>query len=278
MNRFLWSIRMKVLIVFAHPEPKSFNGALKDTAVSTLKEQGHEVQVTDLYQLRWRPELGLEDFVGERLDPDFLDLSAEQEHMFGASTKPPPDVYAEQQKVLWCDLIIFQYPMWWFGMPAILKGWVERVYAYGFAYGRGEHSDRHWGDRYGQGLMAGKRAMLVVTTGGWATHYEPRGVNGPIEDLLFPIHHGILYYPGFQVLPPFVTYRIGRGQVDETKYSKIVEDLGKRIDDLWTTKPIPFRPQNAGDYEIPALTLRDELAPGEAGFAVHVNMADISDG
>ena len=82
---------MKVLIVFAHPEPKSFNGALKDHAVATLTKFGHEVRVSDLYQMQWRSDLGLDDFTGERLNPDFLDLSAEQEHMF-ATSKPTPDV------------------------------------------------------------------------------------------------------------------------------------------------------------------------------------------
>jgi putative NADPH-quinone reductase len=80
-------------------------------------------------------------------------------------------------------------------MPAILKGWVDRVYAYGFAYGVGEHSDQRWGDRFGEGTLVGKRAMLIVTTGGWEEHYSARGVNGPIDDLLFPVNHGVLYYP-----------------------------------------------------------------------------------
>lgn len=90
---------------------------------------------------------------------------------------------------------------------ASLKGWIDRVYAYGFAYGVGEHSDHRWGDRYGEGTLSGKRAMLIVTAGGWEQHYSPRGINGPIDDLLFPINHGILHYPGYDVLPPFVTYR-----------------------------------------------------------------------
>ena len=44
--------------------------------------------------------------------------------------------------------------------------------------------------------------MLIVTAGGWAEHYSPRGINGPIDDILFPIQHGMLFYPGFEVLPP----------------------------------------------------------------------------
>ena len=157
-------------------------------------------------------------------------------------------------------------------MPAILKGWVERVYACGFAYGVGEYSDARWGDSCGEGTLAGKRAMLIVTAGGWESHYSPRGVNGPIDDILFPIQHGILYYPGFDVLPPFVIYRTSR--MDEARFLTTCEALGQRLDDLWKTAPIPYRPQNAGAYEIPELTLRADLAPDQVGFAAHVARTD----
>ena len=134
---------------------------------------------------------------------------------------------------------------------------MERVFAYGFAYGVGEHSDSRWGDRYGEGTLAGKRAMLVVTMGGWDSHYRPRGVNGPIDDILFPIHHGVLYYPGYDVLPPFLVYRTGR--IDETRYAQTRDALGERLDALAQTPPIAFRRQNGGAYEIPALTLREDV-------------------
>ena len=65
------------------------------------------------------------------------------------------DIETEQAQLRWADALILQFPMWWFSMPAIMKGWVERVYAYGFGYGVGEHSETHWGDRYGEGMMAG---------------------------------------------------------------------------------------------------------------------------
>lgn len=178
------------------------------------------------------------------------------------------DITREQDKLRWADAVILQFPLWWFSMPAILKGWVERVYAYGFAYGVGEHSDIHWGDRYGEGTLVDKRAMLVVTTGGWASHYAPRGINGAIDDILFPIQHGIFFYPGFDVLPPHVIYRTG--QIDDAGFEQVRQALGQRLDDLWTTAPIPFRKQNGGDYLVPALTLRPELAPGKSGFDIHV--------
>lgn len=182
------------------------------------------------------------------------------------------DVKAEIDKLLWADVLILQFPLWWFGMPAILKGWVDRVFAYGFAYGVGEHSDLRWGDRYGEGRLAGKRAMLIVTAGGWAEHYAPRGANGPIEDLLFPINHGVLYYPGYEVLPPFVAYRVDR--FDEAAFEPVADSLRERMRTLATTEPIPYRTQNGGDYLIPSMQLRPGLGdPAASGFALHLKSA-----
>lgn len=262
---------MNVLLVFAHPDPRSLNGALRDVAVRELEAQGHEVQVSDLYADGWKSEVDHADF--PLLPPDArLKIPAASRQGFDAHALTP-DVIAEQQKLLWADVLILQFPLWWYTMPAILKGWVDRVFANGFAYGVGEHSDRHWGDRYGEGTLAGKRAMLMVTAGGWADHYAPRGVNGPIDDLLFPINHGILYYPGYDVLPPFVVYSADR--LKEADFEPVAERLRERMRTLATTPPIPYRRQNGGDYAIPSLLLRPGLEqPGTTGFALHTNSAD----
>ncbi|WP_416260682.1 NAD(P)H-dependent oxidoreductase [Gibbsiella quercinecans] len=257
---------MNVLIVYAHPEPTSLNGSLKDFAVRHLAAAGHQVQVSDLYAMGWKAVLDASDDAakpaGEPVKPD---LDSKRAYERGTQS---PDISAEQEKLRQADAVILQFPLWWFSMPAILKGWVERVYAYGFAYGVGKHSDSHWGDRYGEGSMQGKRAMLLVTAGGWESHYGPRGVNGPIDDLLFPIQHGTLFYPGFDVLPPFVVYRTGR--MDAARFEQVSAQLGQRLDNLWSTPPLPFRPQNGGAYTIPELTLREEIAPGQTGLPIHL--------
>lgn len=257
---------MNVLIVYAHPEPQSLNGSLKDFSVKRLEEAGHTVQVSDLYAMNWKAPLDAHDSL-ERQAGERFDASRESKHAY-ANGLQSKDIEREQEKLKWADAVILQFPLWWFSMPAILKGWVERVYAYGFAYGVGEHSDARWGERYGEGMFAGKRAMLVVTTGGWESHYSARGINGPMNDVLFPIQHGILYYPGFDVLPPFVIHRTSR--IDAAKYAEVSDALGQRLDALWTTAPIPFRPQNDGAYSIPDLTLRADIAPDRVGFAAHV--------
>lgn len=262
---------MKILLVFAHPEPRSLNGALRDVAVAELQRLGHEVQVSDLYAMGWKPVVDRADFPALGSD-ERLVVSAGSKAAFEAD-ELTPDVQGEIDKLRWADVLILQFPLWWFTMPAILKGWVDRVYACGFAYGVGEHSDKRWGDRYGEGNLAGKRAMLIVTTGGWGTHYGARGVNGPIDDLLFPIHHGILFYPGYDVLPPFVVYQTGR--IDEPRFEATAEQLRERLRMLASTPPIPYRRQNGGDYLIPSMELRPGLgAPGRTGFALHLRDED----
>ena len=259
---------MKVLLAFAHPEPRSLNGALRDVAVAELKAQGHEVRVSDLYADGWKSEVDRADFPTLMPDARLKPVAASRDGF--AMDALTPDVKAEQEKLLWADALILQFPLWWFAMPAILKGWVDRVFAYGFAYGVGEHSDKRWGDRYGEGVFAGKRAMLIVTAGGWEPHYAARGINGPIDDLLFPINHGILYYPGYDVLPPFVAYGVDR--LDENAFAAVAGRLRERMRTLATTPSIPYRRQNAGDYLIPSMQLRPGLGdPGKTGFALHMD-------
>ncbi|APG16383.1 NAD(P)H-dependent oxidoreductase [Kosakonia radicincitans] len=256
---------MNVLIVYAHPQPHSLNGALKDFAVQHLENAGHQVEVSDLYAMQWKSQLDADDSSSPPVG-DFYHPSSDSKQAFELGTQAD-DIAREQAKLQRADAVIFQFPLWWFSMPAIMKGWVDRVYACGFAYGVGEHSDTHWGDRYGEGSLAGKRAMLLVTTGGWESHYAPRGINGPINDLLFPIQHGILFYPGFEVLPPLVFYRSNR--MDETRFTECCTALAQRLDTLWSAEPLAFRRQNGGDYLIPQLTLHPDIAPGESGLSIH---------
>ena len=259
---------MKVFLVYAHPEQRSLNGALRDVAVDELEVLGHEVRVSDLYAVGWKSEVDRADFPHLDQEARLKVAAASSEAFVGdALTR---DVKDEQQKLLWADAVILQFPLWWFSMPAILKGWVDRVYAYGFGYGVGEHSEKRWGDRYGEGRLAGKRAMLIVTAGGWPEHYSARGVNGPIDDLLFPINHGILYYPGFDVVPPFVVYRADR--MSEAEFEATSMRLRERMRTLVATAPIPYRRQNGGDYVIPAMELRPRLeTDGASGFSLHLN-------
>ncbi|MDJ0362498.1 NAD(P)H-dependent oxidoreductase [Rhodococcus sp. H29-C3] len=257
---------MRTLIVYAHPEPTSLNGSLKDLAVTTLEGAGHEVRVSDLYAMRWKAVVDGDDFGVHASNPLQIARSSGQAFDSGALT---PDVIAEQEKLLWAETIIFQFPLWWYSMPAILKGWVDRVFSFHFAYGVGEHSDTKYGERFGEGALTGRRALLSVTTGGPQSHYSARGINGPIDDLLFPFQHGILYYPGIEVLPPFVVYGADRMSSDE--YPGLADKFTEKLLTLESTDPIAFRPQNFGDYDIPSLRVKDGLeSNGRTGFGLHI--------
>ena len=226
---------MQVLIVYAHPEPKSFNGAMKDLAVETLQAAGHEVAVSDLYAMGFNPVTGPADFGGERADPAFLSIAAEQTRAFATGTLAP-DIVAEQEKLKRADLLILQFPIWWFGMPAIMKGWADRVFARGFAYVGGR--------KYDTGLLRGKTAMVAATTGTSADTYAPDGIDGDILNVLWPVHNGLLRYCGFDVLAPFVAYMPGR--VGDTGRAQYIEDYRRRLLELETAPRLFFHP--AEDY------------------------------
>ena len=256
---------MNILIVYAHPEPKSLNGALKDLAVRHLTARDHKVQISDLYAMAWKAVADGDDFLNQDAGQRLFYARASSGAFAGGSQSP--DIAAEQDKLRWADAVIFQFPMWWFSMPAILKGWIERVYAYGFGYGVGVHDGEHWGDRYGEGALLGRRAMLSVTMGGRAPHYTDRGVNGALDDLLFPIQHGILFYPGMTVLPPFATYLADR--LDIQQWPSIAAAFQARLDGLFTDEPIPFRRQNGGHYDTQQV-LKPGLGHGASGTRIHL--------
>lgn len=249
---------MKVLIVYAHPEPDSLTGALKDVAVEQLRADGHEVRVSDLYAMGWKAHADAADF-GPVEETNFM-LASGEAFMNGTLSD---DIRAEQEKLLWADTVLLHFPLWWFAMPAILKGWVDRVFTCGFAYGAGSAVPR-----YGDGVLAGRRAMLVVAVGGREPAYSDRGINGPTADLLFPIHHGILYYPGMDVLPPFVVH--GAIRVDDERFEQLAIDLRKRLAELDTAEPIRYRRQAGGDYDRSLRLEPGREEPGATGFGLHI--------
>lgn len=254
------SDKKKIFIIYAHPEPRSLNGALKDFAVTTLQSQGHEVKVSDLYAMKWRAEADGRDFP-QRDPSERLVYNAASRDAFINGTQAP-EITAEQEKLMWADAVIMQFPLWWYGMPAILKGWVDRVYARRFAYGVGNKGYT----RFGEGNLKGKRAMLAVTAGPEQEHYAPRAVHGFIDDLLFPITHGILYYPGMDVLPSCVFFKAAA--VPPDGFDAVAAQYRARLETLFTAAPIPFRPQNGGDYD-ENFQLKPGLEGSKTGLAIH---------
>jgi NAD(P)H dehydrogenase (quinone) len=210
---------MNVLIVYAHPEEKSFNAAMKNIAQKVLESQGHQVQISDLYKMNFKAVADRSDFLGV-LDSDFFNYIKEQFHASKTQTFAK-DIEDEQNKIRWADFILFQFPLWWTDAPAILKGWFDRVFAYKFAYGPG---------RYEEGLLKGKKAMLSITTGGGPEEYGEDARKGPIMERLFSIHHEKLFYCGMDVLTPFVAWG-PQGKTPEER-ERLLCDYAKRMEEL----------------------------------------------
>ncbi|MDR4893199.1 MULTISPECIES: NAD(P)H-dependent oxidoreductase [unclassified Chryseobacterium] len=162
---------MRHLIIYAHPNDNSLNHNLLNTVVETLQSRNQEVIVRDLYTIGFDPVLSLADMQEQRLGKVSDDIKIEQEH------------------ISWAEQITFIYPIWWTGLPAIMKGYIDRVFSYGFAY------------RYDQGiqkgLLKGKKTVILNTHGKSHEEYEKAGMD---KALTLTSDHGIFMYSGLEII------------------------------------------------------------------------------
>jgi NAD(P)H dehydrogenase (quinone) len=220
---------MNVLIVYAHPEPNSFTAAMKDEATQALTAAGHSVEVSDLYAEGFNPVAGRHDFIAAANEERFH-YQSEQLHaakMGGYS----PELAREQARLNRADFLVFIFPIWWGGMPAIVKGWFDRVCAYGVAYADGR--------RYDKGFYLGRRALIGLSTGGTQQRFTDGDAYGDIARVLYPINRCMLQYLGLEVLDPFVAYAAPRvEQKDRESYlaawkAQLIDAVG---DAAWQQK------------------------------------------
>jgi NAD(P)H dehydrogenase (quinone) len=148
---------MKVLIIYAHPNPKSFNHALLESFTDGLKEKEHSFETVDLYDVKFDPCTKIEDLVQFR------------------GGQMPREVLEQQEKVRSADGLVFIFPRWDWTYPAILKGWIQRVFTFGFAYKVSEKGV--------EGLLHHDKALLINTTGGSEEYYKTTGLIGAFEKI-----------------------------------------------------------------------------------------------
>ena len=220
---------MKVLIVHAHPEPSSFNAALTQAAKDALRNAGHEVVVSDLYAEEFQACAGRNDFVGSA-DGQRFHYQSEQARA-AATCNFAPDLSREHERVLAADLLVLQFPLWWGGPPAILKGWIDRVLAYGIAYVDGR--------RFKTGVFKGRRAIISVTTGGTPERFRPEDAYGNVEQVLWPLRRLVLEYMGYEVEEPFVSFGVPR--VDAAKRAAYLAAWRDRILDVAAKPAVDLR-------------------------------------
>jgi NAD(P)H dehydrogenase (quinone) len=217
---------MRVLLVHAHPEPASFTTALRDIAREELRAAGHVIAESDLYAMRFDPVGGPHDVV-TRLDPVRFGYQAEQRHAaMGGGFDPVLE--AEMAKLHDAELLVLTFPLWWFSVPAILKGWVDRVFAFGRVYGPGAS--------YATAPWRGKRALCAITTGAPAAAYQDDGRNGDLMRVLHHVQFGMLHFIGCDVLPPFAAF--GAARVDDAARAALLDAWRARLRTIEATAPV----------------------------------------
>lgn len=146
---------MNVLVVYAHPHPESFNHAVLERFVEGLQSKKHEVEILDLYAQGFNPLLSA------------ADLASLQ------AGETPADIQSQQAKVAWAEGLTFIFPIWWSSMPAVLKGWIDRVFSLGFAYAFKEDGP--------VGLLQQQKALLITTAGGDQAFFDHSGIQKAIQ-------------------------------------------------------------------------------------------------
>lgn len=237
---------MNVLIVLAHPEPASFNHALAERAADTLRGKGHAVELRDLFAEGFRAIASREDFTTPA-DADRFIYQAEQRHAIGTGTVAD-DLAEHMRLVERCDLVIFQAPIWWFSVPAILKGWFDRVLMSGWAYGGGR-----W---FETAPLYGRKALLSLTSGAGPDRWGADNLFGDPDWIFHALTVGTLNFCGFEVLQHHIVH--GPRRMDDEERRKVLDDWARRLERIEGETPLPFR--RASDFANPAY--RSDLKAG----------------
>ncbi|KNX38610.1 NAD(P)H-dependent oxidoreductase [Luteipulveratus halotolerans] len=252
MHRFLW--------ISAHPDPQSLTASLRRDAVKHLADGGHEVVESDLYAMGWDPVLSDADL--GPVEPGPLVARQKAATLGGTLSE---DIRIEQDKLRAADTVMLQFPLWWYGVPAIMKGWFDRVLTSGFAFWLRDPATGRV-RKYGDGGLVGRRVLTVVAAGDRETALGARGISGHVEDVLWPVLHGTVHYTGMEPLRPHLIASSDR--VDGTSYDAERARLVARLDGLDGESPIPFRTLASGEYDEQS-RLRDEHSPDRTGLAIH---------
>lgn len=155
------------LVVLAHPRGDSLTAQLARRAVARLEADGHTVDVLDLHAEGFDPRMGPED------EPDWSDPDKE----YSAETR------AHMDRIAGAEILVVVFPLWWFGLPAVLKGWIDRVWNNGFAYGRRRP------------LLKGKRMVWIPLVSYPEAKFKELGWDEPVDRLL---RVGISEYCGIE--------------------------------------------------------------------------------
>lgn len=218
----------KVLVIYAHPEEQSFVSSMKNRCVDAFKKQGCVVTVRDLYQLGFTAVGGPEDFTDSNPEDieKFRYAAAQKKGIIDGTVKE--DLKVEQDYLANTDFLVLVFPMWWSTVPAIMKGWIDRVLFQGVAW------DMEGFQLFQNGKLKGKKALCVLSTGAPLESFSETGqAKMTIEERMEHLTYGTLAFCGLNVYPIFAATGVSAMTPKEELEKKLTE-LEKYIEDLPT--------------------------------------------
>jgi NAD(P)H dehydrogenase (quinone) len=246
---------MKVLIIYAHPNPLSFTNAVLRQFVKGLRETGHQFEVVDLYKIKFNPvfqDMDSAFFVDESMPEHlfkqidmrkmiielaggpvkriiakwYIKNKSDHDLMKLISSQKPKDVLIQQKKVAEADVLVFITQVFWMHFPALVKGWMERVLTYGFAYKLNE--DGWKGDPDGRvPLLKIRKAVIMHPTFFDEKSYKERGFKFAMEKV---IDDWSLKYPGIETVDHIYFHSILSVSAEmRSKYLEIAYSKGKNL-------------------------------------------------
>ena len=149
---------MNVFIVYCHPSDDSITRHIKDSFIKGLKSKGHNYILSDLYKMKFKADISEEEYL--------------REAYYHKENPVPPDVLIEQEKINTSDIIVFIYPVFWSDVPAKLKGWFDRVWTFGFAYGDNRK------------MKQLEKALILVSAGNTLDYFAETGLGDAMEKVM----------------------------------------------------------------------------------------------
>ncbi|WP_298935987.1 NAD(P)H-dependent oxidoreductase [uncultured Ruegeria sp.] len=146
---------MHVLTILDHPDPNSFTAASAAQFMKGATTAGHTVELADLHTEGFDPRWSMADIEGD------------------ASSTPPPDIAAEQKRIARADAICLAFPLFWWGMPSMMKGWVDRVWTWGWAYDQLQDTEKS--------LQKPRSGVLLIPAGARSDEMEAAGYHHALE-------------------------------------------------------------------------------------------------
>ncbi len=195
-----WADLLRILAVYAHPVSSSLNAAILGELKQGLEESGHEVDVADLYAEGFVPSLDARDLAGL------------------TTGDTPTEIRRYQERVRRAQGLAFVFPIWWFAPPAILKGWIDRVFLENFAF-------RFLDGHRIEGLLDHERALVLNTAGGGGPLYLALGFDGPMKKTFC---EWTLKYCGVRKVKQVIFHDVVKtGDSSRARYLKQARKLGR---------------------------------------------------